>query len=79
MRLYAKLFLMIGIFAAFQHFAPPSAWGGEAWFAIRCHAAVVLHDEELSKQLVDEYYRQHRTIDDDAREAIEIEYCFAAQ
>ena len=79
MRLYCKLLILIVCFGAIQHFAPPSVWGGEAWFAIRCHAAVVMGDERLGAQLVDEYYRQHHTIDDEARDNIEIEFCFAAR
>ena len=78
MRLYAKLFVMILIFAGIQYFAPPSAWGGEAWFALRCHAANVLGDEKLAAQLVDEYYIQHHSIDDEARMNFEIEYHVAA-
>jgi hypothetical protein len=78
MRLYCKLILMILAFATMQHFAPPSAWGGEAWFAIRCHAAHVMGDEALAAQLVDEYYRSNRSMDDDARQNIEIELRLAA-
>ena len=78
MRLYVKLLVMILGAAATQHFAPPSAWGGEAWFALRCHAAHLLGDEELAAQLVDEYYRAHRTVDDDAWESIQIELRLAA-
>jgi len=63
MRLYSKLLLMVVIFASIQHFAPPSAWGGEAWFAMRCHAAHLLGDHVLAEELVDEYYYSHRTVD----------------
>jgi hypothetical protein len=73
MRLYAKLFVMILIFAGIQYFARPSAWGGEAWFTLRCHAANLLGDEKLAAQLVDECYHQHHSIDDEARMNIEIE------
>jgi hypothetical protein len=78
MRLYAKLIVMLLVFGGIQHFAPPSAWGGEAWFALRCHAASVMGDERLAAQLVDEYYQKNHTIDDEARLNIEIEYCLAA-
>ena len=78
MRLYSKLVLMVLVFAGIQHFAPPSAWGGEAWFTLRCHAAHVLGDEELAAELVDEYYRENHTVQDDARQSIEIEFCLAA-
>jgi len=78
MRLYSKLLLMILAFAGIQHFAPPSAWGGEAWFTIRCHAAAMLGDEKLAEQLVDEYYHAHHSIDDEAHLNIEIEYRLAA-
>jgi len=77
MRLYAKLFVMILIFAGIQDFAPPSAWGGEAWFLLRCLAANVLGDKKLAAQLVDEDYRQRRSIDDEVRMKIEIEYHMA--
>ena len=77
MRLYCKLLLMILVCAGIQHFAPPSAWGGEAWFTIRCHAAAVMGDDQLAEQLVDEYYHEHHTIDDEARMNIEIELCLA--
>jgi hypothetical protein len=72
MRLYTKLVLMVLVFAGIQHFAPPSAWGGEAWFTIRCHAAHVLGDKKLAADLVDEYYRENRRIDE-VRHNIEIE------
>ena len=77
MRLYAKLFVMILIFAGIQYFAPPSAWGGEAWFALRCLAAHMRGDEKLAAQLVDEYYHEHHSIDDEMRMKIEIEYHMA--
>jgi len=78
MRLYSKLFLMILAFAGIQHLAPPSAWGGEAWFALRCHAANVLGDEKLAAELVDEYYHKNHTIVDEADLNIEVEMRFAA-
>ena len=78
MRLYSKLLVMILAFGAIQHFAPPSAWGGDAWFALRCHMAQVLGDDRLARDLVDEYYHQQRTIDDTARDNIEIEIRLAA-
>jgi hypothetical protein len=78
MRLYSKLLLMILVCAGIQHFAPPSAWGGEAWFTIRCHAAAVMGDEKLAAQLVDEYYLENHSVDNEARLNIEIEYKLAA-
>ena len=78
MRLHAKLFVMILIFAGIQYVAPPSAWGGEAWFALRCHAAHMLGDEKLAAQLVEEYYHQHHLIDNETRMNIEIDYRVAA-
>ena len=78
MRLYSKLLLMVLLTGGLQHFAPPSAWGGDLWFSLRCHAAHVLDDEELAAQLVDEYYRARRTIDDDAWQAMQIELSLAA-
>ena len=78
MRLYLKLLLMILAFGAIQHFAPPSAWGGDAWFAFRCQAAMMLGDQALSEQLVDEYYRENRSIDDDVRDSIVAEYYLAS-
>ena len=77
MRLYSKLILMILVFGGIQHFAPPSAWGAEAWFTIRCHAANVLGDEKLAADLVDEYYRDHHRIDE-VRQNIEIELHLAS-
>src|SRR5262245_57775283 len=65
MRLYAKLFVMIQIFAGIQYFAPPSAWGGEAWLLLRCLAADVSGDEKLAAQLVDEDYQQRQSIDNE--------------
>ena len=62
MRLYCKLFVMILLCAALQHYAPPSEWGGDAWFATRCHAAALLGDKKLAEQMVDEYYYKHRSI-----------------
>ena len=73
MRLYAKLLLMILIFAGIQHYAPPSAWGGEAWFAIRCHAANLLRDEALAAQLVDEYYLANHSAEREMQLKIDIE------
>ena len=78
MRLYAKLLVMILMAGSFQRYAPPSAWGGEAWFAVRCHAATLLGDHEMSMRLVDEYYHRHRTIDDEARDDIDVELSFLA-
>ena len=77
MRLYAKLLLMTLVFASFQRFAPPSAWGGELWFGVRCHLAHVLNDEQLQAAMVDEYYRRKHTTDDDARLNIEVEIRYA--
>ena len=73
MRLYSKLLLMILVFGSIQHFAPPSAWGAEAWFAIRCHAANLLGDEKLAAQLVDEYYLANHSIERDMQLKIDIE------
>ena len=80
MRLYCKLLMMILLFSAIQRFAPPSAWGGEAWFTIRCHAANVLGDTKLAAQLVDEYYYKNRSIDIEAweEENGEVEFHLAA-
>jgi len=80
MRLYFKLLVMILVFSAIQHFAPPSAWGGEAWFTIRCHTATVLGDTKLAAQLVDEYYYKHRSIDMESweEENGEVEFHLAA-
>ena len=61
------------MFAGIQHSAPPSAWGGEAWFAIRCHAANLLGDEELAAQLVDEYYLANHSIEREVELNIAIE------
>ena len=77
MRFYAKLLLMTLVFASFQCFAPPSAWGGELWFGVRCHLANVLNDERLKAAMVDEYYHRNHTVDDEAdlSIAVEVEYC----
>src|SRR5688572_14511755 len=77
MRLYTKLLLMIVVFAGIQHFAPPSAWGGEAWFALRCHAANLLGDSALAEQLVDEYYTANHSVDRELQLKIEIECTLA--
>jgi hypothetical protein len=71
MRLYTKLLVMILLTGAFQHFAPPSAWGGDAWFMIRCHAANVMGDKRLAAQMVEEHYRTIRSVAEE--ELIEIE------
>ena len=78
MRLYAKLLVMIVLVGALQHYAPPSAWGGDTWFALRCHAAQVLGDHQLAAQLVDEYYDGHRQIDATACEEAELEVRLAS-
>ena len=77
MRLYAKLLLMILMFAGIQHYVPPSAWGGEAWFAMRCHAANLLGDEALSARLVDEYYTANHSVNRELQLKIEIECTLA--
>ena len=76
MRLYAKLVTMILVFAGIQHFAPPAAWGRDAWFALRCHAADMLGDEALSANLVDEYYNNNRRIDPELVREIELQKFF---
>ena len=68
MRLYSKLLVMILLAGALQHFAPPSAWGGEAWFTLRCHVANVMGDDALAAQLVEERYDKIHTIDVDVEE-----------
>ena len=73
MRLYAKLLSMIFVFAAIQVFAPPSAWGRDAWFTLRCHAASVLGDDDLSARLVDEYYHDNRRIDPELLRQLDLE------
>jgi hypothetical protein len=77
MRLYAKLVSMILVFAAIQHFAPPHAWGGDAWFALRCHAAEMMGDEALAADLVDEYYNNNRRINPELAREMEIERLFS--
>ncbi|MEA2708522.1 MAG: hypothetical protein QOF78_1123 [Phycisphaerales bacterium] len=78
MRLYCKLLLMILACGALQHFAPPSAWGRDAWFMVRCHAANVLGDERLAADLVDEYYHNVRQVDENEIAEIEFEIRLAA-
>ena len=76
MRLYSKLFLMIALACAVQRFAPPSEWGGEAWFALRCHMANVTGNHKLQMRLVDEYYHRNHTVDDEARLNIAAEMAY---
>ena len=64
MRLYAKLFLMIAIAWGVQRHAPPAEWGGDVWFGLRCHIAQLTDDHDLQMRLVDEYYQQHRTVEE---------------
>ena len=71
MRLYAKLLVMILLGAALQHFAPPSEWGGAAWFTVRCHAANLMGDKRLAAQMVEEHYRTIRSVEEE--ELIQIE------
>lgn len=78
MRLYSKLILMILTFAGIQYYAPPSAWGGEAWFALRCHAAHVLGDAALAEHLVDEHYREIHPPEEQIEQNIELELVLAA-
>jgi hypothetical protein len=76
MRLYAKLFLMIALACWVQRHAPPSEWGGDVWFGLRCHAAQLTGDHELQMRLVDEHYRRNHTVDDDAHVHIDLEMAY---
>jgi hypothetical protein len=78
MRLYSKLILMIVLSVALQYYAPPSAWAGEAWFALRCHVAALTGDDALGAQMVDEYYREIHNFEADIQYNIEIEAHLAA-
>lgn len=78
MRLYSKLILIIALAAGIQRFAPPSAWGADAWFAFRCHAADVLGDGELTERMVEEYYLQMHAPEEPIEENIELELVLAA-
>ena len=78
MRLYGKLLVMILLAGALQHYAPPSAWGGDAWFALRCHMATVMGDEALAAQMVEEHYQAVHCPAREMQLNLEIELTLAA-
>ena len=79
MRLYCKLLLMIVLAGGLQHFAPPSAWGGEAWFALRCYCANALGDRALAERLVEEHYQEIHSDEEEIQLRLEIELALAQE